>query len=211
MFLTSFDGAVIDSLGPLDPGAGMLSFSLGGEGGRGILPQPFSHRDYTAVDPTGAASVIVRTPGSKFNPHQEAFEVEFIDSRGRRVHRVSTQLERLRPEAVRAWIARTAETVGNRYQGSRASARDAIGENLYRPSYHPPVREALIGPDGVLWLLQSPSGATRDRWMLVSPSGRVERTVEFPAGSRVLTVSGHAAWVVESDDDGNQNLVRYRF
>lgn len=204
------DGTILDTIGALDVRDQMMRIALRGGQQEIQLVQPFLDIDRLSASPNGLWIAVVRAPASQFARGTLGNRIEFRGPNGRSSVEVATSPAALTDETVRRWLDVRAGNLSAVFPGGSVAARSELSVRLLRPRSHPTVRSAVLGNDGVLWLLQSPTEAARDQWTLVTADEGVVGRVALPPGSRPLAVSRTTAWVLEELSDGEQEIVRYR-
>lgn len=202
------DGRVLDTIGALDIRDQVMRIAISAESEVQVF-QPFVEIDRVAASGRGWVA-IVRATDSRFNADDRVNVVEFIGPSGRSLVKLPATFNPLTDATVGRWLDIQARDLSSHMPGGEGGVRRAVASRLVRPKSHPSVRAAVIGDDGVLWLLQSPTDSPREQWTLLSPSGTSLGTVALPDGSRPLVVGASDAWVVQERDDGEMELVRYR-
>ena len=86
----------------------------------------------------------------------------------------------------------------------------AFRRDFVAPTYHPPVDQARVGSDGVLWLRREDDGGATRRWLLVGPDGEAEGIIILPRETVVHWSDGSAFWAAEEDEFDIPWLVKYR-
>lgn len=85
---------------------------------------------------------------------------------------------------------------------------DEVEETAYLPSHFPPIRDALLGLDGTIWL-QRAEGLAEGPWVALSPEGTPIFRVRLPPGVRLRQASRDAVWATTSDEVGVPYVVRW--
>jgi hypothetical protein len=207
VLIADADGHVTDSLRPLDLGKPRMQLDVGNSG-VAVLPQPFVERDHLAIDGRSGGVAVVRPPQTRFNLFPSRVTIEFAGDSAERF-RYAGRTDELRNETVQRWLDERSQQMASRFQGGARSARRALERALERPILHPVVGAALLGVDGTVWVLQSPSDALRPTWLVFSDRGVSLGTVEVSRGTRLLVVSATVVWALEENSDGEQQLVRF--
>lgn len=203
------DGRILDTLGALDIRDQVIRIPLGPGSEAQIFP-PFVELDRVAVTGRGGWLAIVRATDSQFNRDDRTNVIEFFGPKGHSLVKVPAVTHALRDATVSRWLDVEASKIARNIPAGQSGARRAISSHFVRPPTHPSIRAAVMGDDGVLWLLQSPTDAPHETWTLLQPTGVSLGSVTLPDGSRPVSVSGSGAWVVHERNDGEMELVRYR-
>ena len=112
--------------------------------------------------------------------------------------------------ATEAEIASAVATY-QRMPGVDTSALDAtFRREFVAPAFHPPVDQARVGADGVLWLRREDDGRATRRWMLVGPDGDARGIIDLPRETTVHWSDGPVFWTAEQDELDIPWLVKYR-
>lgn len=94
----------------------------------------------------------------------------------------------------------------------RQQALNAVEAALRKtsvPSNYPPFVRLVVGNDGSFWLEEFPDGEGR-KWVGYSADGRTIGRVELAKKAILQVASSTHLWVLESDLDDVQSVVRYR-
>lgn len=112
--------------------------------------------------------------------------------------------------ATEAAIARAVATY-QRMPGVDSDALDAaFRRDFVAPAFHPPVDQARVGADGVLWLRREDDGGVTRRWLLVGADGDARGIIDLPREATVHWSDGSVFWAVEQDELEIPWLVKYR-
>lgn len=172
-------------------------------------PQPWSFADVWTLSPGGDAVAIAKqTP-----PPSEAtgsFNVSLMrpvtgSVWSRAVAYRPIPLERAQ---VDTWMTGLLERL-DRSLVSRAAARKAIGEALFRPAYRPPVTRILLTGDDNVWVQREASHDTCV-WEGLDARGEPGSILRLPATAVVHEVRDSTAWVAGLDEFGVPFVTRFR-
>jgi hypothetical protein len=109
-----------------------------------------------------------------------------------------------------AWVDSVKRQRVDLYTKSRPSLGAAFEREVHVPPAFPPYARVVIGNDGMIWLEERLAGPER-RYQVFGPDGDRLGRVSLPANTTVSAVRPDYFWAVESDPDGVQSLVKYRF
>ena len=113
--------------------------------------------------------------------------------------------------ATEAAIARAVATY-QRMPGIDTAALDAtFRRDFVAPAFHPPVDQARVGSDGVLWLRREDDGGATRRWLLVGPDGSARGVIDLPRETTVYWSDGSVVWAIEQDELEVPWLVKYHW
>ena len=105
-------------------------------------------------------------------------------------------------------------TAAARYQSLPGVDNGAIAAAFRRdfvpPAFHPPVDQARVGADGVLWLRREDDGGATRRWLLVGQDGDAQGVIDLPRETIVHWSDGSVFWAAEQDEFEIPWLVKYR-
>jgi hypothetical protein len=88
----------------------------------------------------------------------------------------------------------------------RRDIEEQLRNAVQQPAYWAPVRRALVGRDGSLWIL--PSWET-ERWSVFLDGPTPSFFVDAPDSAVVMHVSTREMWAVFSDSLGRPSIVKY--
>lgn len=91
-----------------------------------------------------------------------------------------------------------------------AAVAAAFRRDFVAPTYHPPVDQARVGADGVLWLRREDDGGATRRWLLLGPDGDAQGIIELPRETVVHWSDESVFWAAEQDEFDIPWLVKYR-
>jgi hypothetical protein len=194
--------------------------SVGGEmylllkGGTLSLEYPFSDSDIMAFAPNGSLAAVVRRKVT--NASSPSFTLTVHGTTGllrTDTIRSAHSLVPINDSIIEAaWLKEKpmfAILMRERAFPSEAAARNAYLGALKAPSHLPPVAKVLVGNDSTIWLERPASGAPM-LWEVYDSHGKVLGRFSLPRNFTAETASGNFIWGMESDEDGNQQIVRYR-
>jgi hypothetical protein len=93
---------------------------------------------------------------------------------------------------------------------SHAVAREWVRQALYVPDALAPVRDLVVGRNGLIWLQRDSVGNGTARWDVLSPAGEPRGTVQLPAKMRLLSADGTHVYGTVTDADDVPYIVRFR-
>jgi hypothetical protein len=77
------------------------------------------------------------------------------------------------------------------------------------PANYPPLARVVLGRDETVWLERFSISGDRE-WLMLDGQGSVAGRVTMPRGIALAVASRDQVWAIETDDDGLQQIVRYR-
>jgi hypothetical protein len=193
-------------------GTPLVSFSIPDVGGCSFAV-PFSHEGNHAFSPDGGALaaytpsqvdgaatltvVALRTDGDTL--FAKKIEVDPVEiPKARRDSALIARVEDIRSE--RQSCTRFETQYVARYE---AHARKAM------PDFYDPAVGIRIGNDGITWI-QLRRVADRRPWLMLDGRGMPVGRVLLPRNQELVASNGDQLWVLESDEDGLQSVVRLR-
>lgn len=82
--------------------------------------------------------------------------------------------------------------------------------NLEFPTVYPPAVRVLAGEDGTVWINEYSADASRNRWLVLGPTGTVLGRLELPSTTLIMRASAAQFWATITDPDGVQDIARFR-
>lgn len=179
------NGADIDTVLVADLSRSIIDAS---RGGRNIMgPEPFADGDIVAVAPGGRELVLVER-----RVDQPRAVVTRVNLKDGTTLRVAVSLPR---------IALTDALVEEARDALPESLREPLGEAMFVPSRIPPVRAALVGVDGGVWLKSALSedgrGGSASLWCRLSEEGGVDVRLMVADSAEPLAAAADRIWAVE--------------
>lgn len=172
--------------------------------------QPWTNADAWNVSDTGNRIAVVQQPPPDASV-SGTYRVEVFDSAGHRLRatRIGYHPIPLTRARVKRWIdSMLAGPVGKIFP-SKAAGRRALGEQVYRPAYVPPVRRVVLGRDGTIWIERGAVGDSA-AWDILDPDARPIARLKVPSNVAIHEVRGSSVWAAVSDSLNVPAIVRYR-
>ena len=177
---------------------------------RRVSPQPFRHQPWwtTVYGGTGVVLVTTVTESSretdrlmvvKIGAHGDTLWRREFRYEGRRV--ASAEIRRVVDSLARPTTLRGAVIVPNRRM---------IEDSLERPVFWPPIAGIIAGIDGTIWLKLTSAASRGERYVMLSPDGVYEGTVELPPRFQLASGSRQQLWGWRPDSDGLPIIERHR-
>jgi hypothetical protein len=197
-------------LDALRPGAAAVDVVLGSSPVLG--DQPFGDHPLYQISPDGSDVTLVR------REHQMAawmtvYRVTRVNMEGdtlfhveRRASMVPTDEETF--EATAAELAALPGAV-EAFPGSPQRRQTLIRGMLYRPAYHPPISDLLVGFDGTTWLRWPDTREGDVRWEVLDPYGDPLWTFKADRRLKLVAAKGEEVWGLLPDEEGETQLLRY--
>lgn len=91
---------------------------------------------------------------------------------------------------------------------SASEQMEQFRDKVQFPGRHPYFTGLRAGPDGSLWVKMP--GAAGERWEVRDASGRVKGALSLPQGSRLMSVSPAAVYVLSKDEQDVETVHRLR-
>lgn len=177
-----------------------------------LLQQAFVDDPLVAYSPDGLVVYVVerRAPES----HRDAaFRVTWLSASG---DTIRTRSYPFAPVPLdRDWLAeRLPAAVSGIAATAGLSEREAerlLLEQLYVPTYHPPVSQVVAGADGTLWLRREDRpNVDRREWLVLAPDGDPLGVLELPSSMRLWHVTAREVWASVPDELDVPFVVRMR-
>ena len=166
---------------------------------------PYPNRPLVAVAPDGTNAIVVKAHID--DDMVGTFEVLTMSTFGDTVRHRQYQFEPLEISRATAdsIIDARADDLEERYPPlARRYRREAVVPPIY-----PPIRGAMIGIDGTVWI-RLRTGDRIDPYLILDVKGDPIARVALPPATFFAVVSRNTVWAVERDDVGIQSVVRYR-
>jgi hypothetical protein len=112
------------------------------------------------------------------------------------------------PGTVRDSLLDFPNGMGQAYGVSDAALRAAMASGLDLPGHRPPLRSAVAGGDGSLWIEMNGESTDSTAWALFRPDLTPQGELVLPARLRPRHIDGSTVWAVELDDLDVPWLVR---
>jgi hypothetical protein len=176
--------------------------------GSAMLSQPFSDDPLFRVSPDGRWFARVdRLAGER---ETGSYRVTLKEYGSRVVYQRDFRYSGLplTDDTVETYIRNTLHPDAFPGQVRAPITRDSLESQLFRPRYYPPVADARVGRDGVVWLRVVAGGTGADlrqgeaEWVALSQHGFELYRVVTPSRLRVYSADRRSLWGVEYDDDG---------
>lgn len=174
-----------------------VQFDAGNGPTSGSLVIPFCHQTLEEVTPDGNLVVLVSKETERPAFRVSAFRANGDTSFTRSIAFQAVAIPRSVVDSARA----------SRARGSQ-SQRDAAAK-MPIPETYPPFSRLIVGRDESVWIESYRPGAGRF-WYVLDNRGTVTGRATAPGNVQLMVVSRAAVWGIETDDDGFQNVVRFR-
>ena len=182
-----------------------------GKGTVGI-PQPFADHPLFAITPQSDEMLVVERP-SPANATRGIVVLRRFALDGRLLSSsehafVPRRLTRRDADSALRTVARHI-VPRLRAQGqpvTEAAFITSVRPVLYSPRFIPPYTDVLLGTDRTAWLRRD---GTRNRWLVLEPTGAVKGTVEVPSDGDIMYAGANTIVAVEYDEAGVPSVVRY--
>jgi hypothetical protein len=176
------------------------------------LNQPFTD-DPLAVHASNGRYVALVERLAATAPGRTEFSVTLADGQGRELYHAAIPYRPapLEGRTVDSAIARILD-VGAEQRIPSPLTRDSLLAKLYRPRFHPPVRQAVVGQDGTVWVQVVEAGQApgRAEWRGLGPGGDELARVTTPPTFRLLEATLTQLWGVEGEWGDVPRVVRYQ-
>lgn len=177
--------------------------------------QPFSDTDLVLLSERAPEVVRVERPAAS-GPEPDGFRVTRLTFDGDTL--VSRSYVYSPKPIDDALVERLVESVGESFENippqisgapTPARAMEIAREALYRPDYHPPVTDAVLGRDGTIWLRREDVGRDSVDWNILAPDGEPIGVLTAAKRLNVLAVDRWTVWGMERGEMDVPYVVRY--
>jgi hypothetical protein len=178
-------------------------------GAASIISGPSPLKTRASVSKTGLGWVVATPILGK------GYRIEFTRTTDPPLRReVTDKPRKMPPGALEAWVTRWVNHASNTGD-TKAKYRTALERGVADIEYLSPVTGLLYGVDGTVWVRrdwldidESKPGQTV-RWDLLDQTGKVIAYLSLPAIAQLAIATRSRVWVIEENQDGVRELVRY--
>lgn len=203
-------GAVIDTIGHLRDPKGVLALQKG-DGRMIVTKQPWAAHDMLGV-PTAVNTIAIVAQQNSSSLSDTSFVLRLVEplspdstrSFAYPYHRIA-----LVDSTINNFIDGVANTSFGRSFATRDAALRAIGEEVYRPRWLPPVYGLVMTAAQSVWVIKTDE-IGRVVWMLVDGNGHVVSVVRPPRDAELVGASKEFVWVRRHAGNNDQVFVLCR-
>lgn len=174
-------------------------------GGSASASMPFASRPWQHISPDGSRISLVH-PFVE-GPQAETFTVTSVSARG------DTLFSRRYPfdgEPIPEIVADSVIEARARSLDERIpELAEAFRKEARVPPFYPPVEGIISGRDGSIWVRMRRSAEGRP-YLVLDAQGEPLGSVTLPATSDISVADLTSLWVLESDENDVESIVRYR-